>query len=80
MIYIKAHLNWSYGIALLIGLLCAVLAVVLNTWYLAIVFFVAIYSGEYVLWVKGKKTIPAIIRMMIPIYVVVVLWMKNDTK
>ena len=78
MNWIKAHLNWTYGIALIIGLLCAVLAVTLNIWGLAIILLLAIYvSGEFVLWAKGKRTIPMIVRLMPPVYAIVVLCMRN---
>ena len=78
MNWIKAHLNWSYGIALLFGLLCAVLAVVTNTWWLVIVLFVWLYiGGELILWAKGERTIPMIVRLMPPVYAIVVLCMRN---
>jgi len=75
---IKTHLNWSYGIALIIGLVCATLAVVLNIWMLAIVLLIAIYiGGELVLWAKSKRTIPTLLRLIPPIYAIVVLCLKN---
>jgi len=82
MNWFEKHLNWSYGIALIIGLIVlGVVGFMQNNVIGYLVYIVIILlGGNLVLWRKNKLLSYGILMLFPPIFAIVVLCARNELK
>jgi len=79
MNWVEKHLNWTYGIALIIGLITlAIVGFMYNNAIGYIVYIViTILGGELILWRKKRLFEYPILIIFPPIFAIVVLCLHN---
>jgi hypothetical protein len=80
MKWVEKHLNWTYGTALIVGVIAlAILGFVYNNVIGYIIFIVILFvGGELVLWRKNRLGNYSILMLLPPIFAIMVLYSNNE--
>jgi len=82
MNWFEKHLNWTYGIALIIGLIALIIVGFINNNVIGYIVYIAIIiiGGALVSWRKGRFLAYPILILFPPAFAIVILCLHNKRK